>query len=35
MERYRLKVISCGRDYARVRKSIAAGFFFHAAKKDP
>jgi len=35
MERYKLKVISSGSDYAKVRKSIAAGFFAHVARRDP
>lgn len=35
MDRYRLKLVSCGNDYAKVRKAICSGFFFHAAKKDP
>ena len=35
MDRYKLEVSSCKRDYAKVRKAICAGFFFHASKKDP
>jgi ATP-dependent RNA helicase DHX8/PRP22 len=35
MERYKLEVCSCNKDYARVRKSISAGFFAHVARKDP
>ncbi|KAI9137264.1 P-loop containing nucleoside triphosphate hydrolase protein [Paraphysoderma sedebokerense] len=35
MDRYHQDVVSCGRDYNRVRKAICAGFFRHAAKKDP
>lgn len=34
MDRYRLKVTSCGKDYNKIRKAIAAGFFFHAAKRE-
>uniref|UniRef100_A0A7S3PIF3 RNA helicase n=1 Tax=Aplanochytrium stocchinoi TaxID=215587 RepID=A0A7S3PIF3_9STRA len=34
-DRYRLRVDSCGRNYDLIRKSITAGFFMHAAKKDP
>ena len=34
-ERYKIPVTSCGKDLARVRKSICAGFFDHAARKDP
>lgn len=35
MDRYRQDIVSCGRNYAKVLKAIAAGFFRHAAKKDP
>lgn len=39
LDRFRLPVISCGemrqKDYNKIRKAICAGFFFHAAKKDP
>jgi ATP-dependent RNA helicase DHX8/PRP22 len=35
MKKYKLEVMSCGRDFPRIRKAIAAGFFFHAAKRDP
>ncbi|CEM31064.1 unnamed protein product [Vitrella brassicaformis CCMP3155] len=35
MDRYKLDILSAGRDYNRVRKSICAGFFRHACKKDP
>jgi len=34
MERYKLNVKSCRGDFKKLRKSIAAGFFTHAAKKD-
>ncbi len=34
MEKYRIKLQSCGKDFARVRKAICAGFFNHAAKKN-
>jgi len=34
MARYRFPVVSCGNDYAKLRKAISAGYFFHAAKKD-
>lgn len=33
--RYKLDMVSCGRNYNRIRKAITSGFFFHAAKKDP
>lgn len=35
MDRYRLDVVSAGRNYDRIRKAICSGFFAHAAKKDP
>ena len=35
MERYRLPIESCGRDYKPIMKAITSGFFTHAAKKDP
>ena len=35
MERFKLEVVSCGKHYTRVRKSICAGYFQHTAKKDP
>jgi ATP-dependent RNA helicase DHX8/PRP22 len=30
-----MDVVSCGKNYARVRQSIVAGFFSHTARKDP
>lgn len=35
MDRYKLDIISAGGNYTLVRKAICAGFFTHAAKKDP
>jgi len=35
MDRYKLEVKTCGRNWNKVRKAIASGFFSHAAKKDP
>ncbi|MCO5549395.1 hypothetical protein L7F22_002866 [Adiantum nelumboides] len=35
MDRYKLSVVSAGKNLTRIRKAIAAGFFFHAAQKDP
>lgn len=35
MDRYKLDVISAGKNFTKIRKAIAAGFFFHAARKDP
>lgn len=33
--RYKLDVVSAGKNFTKIRKAIAAGFFFHAARKDP
>jgi ATP-dependent RNA helicase DHX8/PRP22 len=35
MDRYKLDVISCGRNFSKVCKAIIAGFFMNVAKKDP
>jgi ATP-dependent RNA helicase DHX8/PRP22 len=35
VDKYRLPLESCGRDWNRVRKAICAGYFMNAAKKDP
>eukprot|EP00301_Raphidiophrys_heterophryoidea_P007365 c12860_g1_i1.p1 GENE.c12860_g1_i1~~c12860_g1_i1.p1 ORF type:complete len:545 (+),score=192.20 c12860_g1_i1:51-1685(+) len=35
MDRYRLEIVSAGKNYTRVRKCITSGFFSHSAKKDP
>lgn len=35
MDRYKLDVVSAGKNYNKVRKAIVSGFFMHAAKKDP
>jgi ATP-dependent RNA helicase DHX8/PRP22 len=35
MDRYKLDVVTCGRNYNKVRMAIVSGFFSHAAKKDP
>ncbi|KAK7379598.1 hypothetical protein VNO80_05068 [Phaseolus coccineus] len=32
---YKLDVASAGNNFTKVTKAIAAGFFFHAARKDP
>jgi ATP-dependent RNA helicase DHX8/PRP22 len=34
MDRYRQPIVSCGKNYTKVSKAIAAGYFRHAAKKD-
>lgn len=35
MDRYKLAVVSCGKNYNKIRKAVCSGFFFHAAKRDP
>ena len=35
MDRYRLPIESCGKNWKRVQKAICSGYFTHAAKKDP
>ncbi|PON78535.1 putative pre-mRNA-splicing factor ATP-dependent RNA helicase [Parasponia andersonii] len=35
MDKYKLDVVSAGKNYTKIRKAITAGFFFHAARKDP
>ncbi|KAJ7530335.1 hypothetical protein O6H91_15G089800 [Diphasiastrum complanatum] len=35
MDRYKLDVVSAGKNFTRIRKAICAGFFFHAGRKDP
>ncbi|KAI3870037.1 hypothetical protein MKX03_015742 [Papaver bracteatum] len=35
MDRYKLDVVCAGKNFTKIRKAIAAGFFFHAARKDP
>ncbi|KAK9073702.1 hypothetical protein SSX86_006296 [Deinandra increscens subsp. villosa] len=35
MDKYKLDVVSAGRNFNKIRKAITAGFFFHAARKDP
>ncbi|KAL0333769.1 UNVERIFIED_CONTAM: putative pre-splicing factor ATP-dependent RNA helicase DEAH5 [Sesamum angustifolium] len=35
MDKYKLDVVSAGKNFTKIRKAIAAGFFFHAARKDP
>ncbi|KAG6428601.1 hypothetical protein SASPL_112853 [Salvia splendens] len=35
MDKYKLDVVSAGKNFAKIRKAIGAGFFFHAARKDP
>ncbi|CAL5401636.1 unnamed protein product [Camellia sinensis] len=32
---YKLDVVTAGKNFTKIRKAIAAGFFFHAARKDP
>ncbi|KAI3775588.1 hypothetical protein L1987_50167 [Smallanthus sonchifolius] len=35
MDRYKLDVASAGKNFTKIQKAITAGFFFHAARKDP
>lgn len=35
MDRHKLDVLSCGKNSAKVQKTICSGFFRNAAKKDP
>ncbi|KAE8695791.1 ATP-dependent RNA helicase DHX8 [Hibiscus syriacus] len=35
MDKYKLDVVSAGKNFTKIRKAIAGGFFFHAARKDP
>ncbi|PSS01984.1 Pre-mRNA-splicing factor ATP-dependent RNA helicase [Actinidia chinensis var. chinensis] len=35
MDKYKLDVMSAGKNFTKIRKAITAGFFFHAARKDP
>nr|GME03867.1 probable pre-mRNA-splicing factor ATP-dependent RNA helicase DEAH5 [Ipomoea batatas] len=35
MDKYKLDVVCAGKNFTKIRKAIAAGFFFHAARKDP
>ncbi|CAL1367891.1 unnamed protein product [Linum trigynum] len=35
MDKYKLDVVSAGKNFMKIRKAITAGFFFHAARKDP
>ncbi|XP_023756999.1 probable pre-mRNA-splicing factor ATP-dependent RNA helicase DEAH5 [Lactuca sativa] len=35
MDKYKLDVVTAGKNFTKIRKAITAGFFFHAARKDP
>ncbi len=35
MDRYKLDVVTAGKNFNKIRKAICSGFFSHAAKKDP
>lgn len=35
MDRYKLDLVSAGRNFNKIRMAICSGFFFHAARKDP
>ncbi|CAN4082820.1 unnamed protein product [Withania somnifera] len=34
-DKYKLDVVSAGKNFTKIRKAIGADFFFHAARKDP
>ncbi|KAF2615213.1 hypothetical protein F2Q70_00013535 [Brassica cretica] len=35
MDKYKLDVVSAGKNFTKIRKAITAGLFFHVARKDP
>ncbi|PWA55988.1 DNA/RNA helicase, ATP-dependent, DEAH-box type, conserved site-containing protein [Artemisia annua] len=35
MDKYKLDVVSARKNFTKIQKAITAGFFFHAARKDP
>ena len=35
MDRYKMEIVSAGKNLTKVRKCIVAGYFMNAAKKDP
>ncbi|KAB9105013.1 hypothetical protein FH972_026973 [Carpinus fangiana] len=35
MDKYKLDIVNSGRNSTKIKKAITAGFFFHAARKDP
>ncbi len=35
MDRYKMPIVSAGKNFTKVQKCIVAGFFNHAAKRDP
>jgi len=35
MDRYKLDIVSAGKNYKKIQMAITAGFFMNAAKKDP
>lgn len=35
MDRYKLDLVSAGRNWKKVQMAVTSGFFFHAARKDP
>jgi len=35
MDRYKLDVVSCGKNFNKIRKAICSGFFRNASRKDP
>lgn len=35
MDRYKLDLVSAGKNWKKIQMAVASGFFFHAARKDP
>ena len=35
MDRYKLDLVSAGRNFDKIRRAICSGYFFNCAKKDP
>nr|XP_043607502.1 probable pre-mRNA-splicing factor ATP-dependent RNA helicase DEAH5 [Erigeron canadensis] len=35
MNKYKLDIVSAGKNFTKIQKAITAGFFFHASRKDP
>lgn len=35
MDRYKLEMVSAGKNWTKIQKAITSGFFFHASRKDP
>jgi HrpA-like RNA helicase len=35
LDRYKMDILSAGRNYKKIQKAICSGYFTHVAKKDP